>query len=393
MGKDDLAGYSKWAAVQTAPWSAPATLEQALRKMEKEPAIWLSQAVDAMAFGNDDAAIDPMERAARRCQASRALCEAARRDEIKLIGSPNKPSDSSDPIPRPYFDTPRQLGDQDNSLSTNLDALSDSEFTTAHAGGHQKWFNVRVEANFLVLWLRGFVPGREKEWPVEPHMVEPMTRQETEGYVPLSSAILWIMTEGGKTRRLLDDNEAWLASADRLLALVSTGQVEVIGRTISGGTPKPISGSAFAGIAIGFPLHDPIERLVGDDPWIWPTVYVDEEHWRGGFNDQLFAQKAMPADWTHLQVKKEDVLRSFEFAAAATNEPPQAKTKLSMTAKLEKFKEWRARRGDDIPTFNEDWTHMKQFGVSRDLVRELSKGFPRLPRGKPKDKSANKYAD
>jgi hypothetical protein len=261
-----------------------------------------------------------MELAARRCQASRALCKAARRDEVKLIGSPNRPGDSSDAIPRPYFDTPRQLGDQDNSVQTNLDALSDVEFTTAHTGGHQKWFNVRAETSSLVLWLRGFVPGREKEWPVEPYMIEPMTRPGGEGFVPLSSALLWIMTDNGKTKRLLDDSEAWSEAAIRLLASMSTGQVEVIGRSISGGTATAISGSTFSGIAIGFPLHDPSEMLVGDNPWICPTVYIDEEHWRGGVNDQLFVRKAMPADWTHLQVKKEDVLKFF----SSSNEPSSA---------------------------------------------------------------------
>jgi len=38
------------------------------------------------------------------------------------------------------------------------------------------------------------------------------------------------------------------------------------------------------------------------------------------------------------------------------------------------FKEWRKRRGDDIPSLKEDVNHMRQFGVSRDGVRELRKG-------------------
>jgi hypothetical protein len=320
--RDDLAAYSKWLAVQNAAWSAPATPEAALRKIESEPAIWLNQAVDVMAFGDGAAATDPMEKAAGRCQASRALCEAARRDEVKLIGSPSKPGDSSEPIPRPYFDTPRQLDDQDNSLGTNLDALSDDEFTIARAGGHQRWFNVRAETNSLVLWLRGFVPARELELPIEAYMIQPMTKPGMEGYVPLSSALLWIMTNGGSTRMSLQDNEAWTAASNRLLPLISTGQVEIIGRPVDGGTTKVISGVTFAGVAIDFPLRDTIDVLVGDDPWIGTNVYVDEEYWKGGFNDQLFARKAAPAKWTHLQVKKEDVLNFFKFASPPASESP-----------------------------------------------------------------------
>jgi hypothetical protein len=307
---NDLADYSKWLVVQNSEWSAPSTLEAALRKIEKEPSIWLSQAVEVMAFGDDAAAADPMELAARRCQASRALCEAARRDDVKLIGAPNQPGDSSNPIPRPYFDVPRQLGNVDNSLETNLDAISTDDFMVATSGGHQKWFSVRAESDSLILWLRGFVPGREKEWPVEAYMIEPMTKLGRAGYVPLSSALLWIMTDGGVARRLLEDHEAWDQAADRLLALISSGQVEVVGRPIGGGTADVIAGSTFAGIAMGRPLSGVSDILVGDDPWVMSTVYVDEEHWRGGFNDQLFSQKGAPASWTHLQVKKEDVLRS-----------------------------------------------------------------------------------
>ncbi|MET4487281.1 hypothetical protein [Bradyrhizobium sp. LA7.1] len=46
-----------------------------------------------------------------------------------------------------------------------------------------------------------------------------------------------------------------------------------------------------------------------------------------------------------------------------------------------KFREWRERRGDDIPTEAEDIAYMKQFGVGRDAVRTLRLRFPRRQRG------------
>jgi hypothetical protein len=219
------------------------------------------------------------------------------------------------------------LGNADNSLETNLDAVSTEDFMVGTSGGHQKWFAVRAEVNSLIAWLRSYVPSRELELPVEAYMIEPMTKLEGAGYVPLTSALLWIMTDGGATRRSLNDNNAWTAAANRLLPLLSTGEVEVVGRPATGGTSKTISGSVFAGIAIGFPLSDSIEMLVGDDPWIGPNVYVDEEHWRGGFNDQLFVRKAAPATWTHLQVKKADVLKFFASSSNPLDGPALAKNR------------------------------------------------------------------
>ena len=53
--------------------------------------------------------------------------------------------------------------------------------------------------------------------------------------------------------------------------------------------------------------------MIGDKPWINCTPYVDEEHWNNDFNDQLYLQKSGPASWTHLQVRKSDILREFSF--------------------------------------------------------------------------------
>jgi hypothetical protein len=68
----------------------------------------------------------------------------------------------------------------------------------------------------------------------------------------------------------------------------------------------------------------------------------------------------------------------------ASDEP----TKRIAEAAIErKFFEWRTSRGSDVPTYDEDVAHMKQFGVGRNAVRVLRKSAPRLQRGKPKQKS------
>ena len=50
------------------------------------------------------------------------------------------------------------------------------------------------------------------------------------------------------------------------------------------------------------------------------------------------------------------------------------------------FQNWRKSRGGNIPSLAEDYTHMRQFGVSRDRVRALrrSRGVVNLPRGNPR---------
>jgi hypothetical protein len=45
------------------------------------------------------------------------------------------------------------------------------------------------------------------------------------------------------------------------------------------------------------------------------------------------------------------------------------------------FEKWRIQRGNDTPTVAEDIAYMRQFGVSRDEVRELRKKYPRRKRG------------
>ena len=54
-----------------------------------------------------------------------------------------------------------------------------------------------------------------QEFLVQPYMIEPMTRAETAGYVPLCAALLWIMTDGGTIDRNLEDDKAWAGCTGR----------------------------------------------------------------------------------------------------------------------------------------------------------------------------------
>ena len=143
-------------------------------------------------------------------------------------------------------------------------------------------------------------------------MIKPMMRSGT--YAPLCSVLYWIMTEAGKEPERLENLQLWAAAIKRLFPLIESGEVQIVGRDIDAQT-KPIDGVIFAGISFGHPLREGPGLILGGDPWISFALYVDHEHWKGGFNDCLYLRKGGPVSWTHLQVRKADVLRHITFEA------------------------------------------------------------------------------
>jgi hypothetical protein len=118
--------------------------------------------------------------------------------------------------------------------------------------------------------------------------------------------------------------------------------------------PKTITGETFAGVVVSHALKDEFSIVVGDDPWIGCTPYIDQQHWSSDFNDKLYLSKFGPATWTHLQVKKADVLREIKFDVVEekrqriyTSGAPGRPTSMNLV-KLE-F-EARYRTGDTAPS-------------------------------------------
>lgn len=144
-------------------------------------------------------------------------------------------------------------------------------------------------------------------------MIEPMTREGAAGYVPLCAALHWIATTGGRQPVHLEDKKSWDGCVGRLLPLISTGEIEIIGNPVVGGTVEKIDQRMFAQIHLTQPLRDSIFGLGNGDPWISCMLFVDDHHWAHGFNDHLYLRKGTNPAWTHLQVKKADVLREFPF--------------------------------------------------------------------------------
>ena len=126
-------------------------------------------------------------------------------------------------------------------------------------------------------------------------------------------------------------------------------------------------------------MTDEFSIIVGDDPWIGCMPYVDQQHWSSDFNDKLYLSKFGPATWTHLQVKKADVLREIKFDAGEevrqpiyTSGVPGRPTSMNLI-RLE-F-EARYSRGDTAPSITSE---------AAALAEWLSRTHPEATPIKPK---------
>jgi hypothetical protein len=135
------------------------------------------------------------------------------------------------------------------------------------------------------------------------------------GYMPLYCAAQWIATEGGITSFDPLDLSAWEAAFADLLAHLASEEVKVVG--VRQGASEPVAGHHFASCAIDYPFQDaPIELILGEELHLRSYPYLDEEHWRRGFDDALVDRRG--ARWRRLMVLRADVARCWPFG---TSEP------------------------------------------------------------------------
>jgi hypothetical protein len=194
------------------PWFPPAQLtESALLECCDEPRIWLSAAANLMAFGRLELpkGLNEFEATTCRAQAAIALFDAAGKGIVHLIGSPDvEGGDRSDDIPPAYFDIPRNLGDADQSISTDLARLSEvcegssANWDAARHGRHQKWFNVRVETSRFVSWIISLVSGKPIVTPTGtetlPSAKETLREQSPIIHPGPGGAKMWRVKRGAK---------------------------------------------------------------------------------------------------------------------------------------------------------------------------------------------------
>ena len=128
-------------------------------------------------------------------------------------------------------------------------------------------------------------------------------------YVPLSAALCWVITQSGTASISIRDKEAWQAGVSKLLPKISDGSVEIIGRDENQST-SVLPRVAFASIDVPWPVFQSIEQILGESEMhIRCHLFAGWEGFKKGYNDQFFIEGGLRPRWTHLEVRREHVLK------------------------------------------------------------------------------------
>ena len=128
---------------------------------------------------------------------------------------------------------------------------------------------------------------------------------------PCICAAQWIASEGGRRTFALEDVEIWEASYNALLSAISSEKVRAVG-SLSGQT-QPVPAQLLAGIRVDYPFSEgPVDLLLSQDLVLRSYPYIDEEHWRNGFDDALGNRAGLK--WNRLMVEKGDIRALWPFA-------------------------------------------------------------------------------
>ena len=138
----------------------------------------------------------------------------------------------------------------------------------------------------------------------------PTIRPDGDGFMPLYCGAQWIATQGGTLDFPPNDPPRWRAAYAILLSAITSDKVRVVG--LKGSEREVIAGHIFAGIQVDYPFEDPeLNLLVGTELYLRSYPYLDEEHWRGGFDDALIQKRE--DKWTRLMVDKTAVRQLWPF--------------------------------------------------------------------------------
>lgn len=194
-------------------------------------------------------------------------------------------------------------------------------------------------------------------------MIEPLASEGSNGFVPLCTALHWIMTRAGTLRLTIDDQEAWDSACEKLFPLIHEGTIEIVGRASVNSLAEKIPGHSLALAKIDRPLNMSVDAILSNEAHIWCTAYAGKEHWQGGFNDAVHLGGRSTPVWTHLQVPKSEILSRwprpqsqtkpesdcyrwlFDLMRQSPTRRPKLKTAL-MTEALDKFTGLKARQFD-----------------------------------------------
>ena len=132
----------------------------------------------------------------------------------------------------------------------------------------------------------------------------PLIRPEGDGYMPLFCAAQWIATNSGTKDFSPKELPRWRSAYDALLAAITSERVRVVG--LKGAEREKIAGHKFAGIEVDYPFKQAdLDLILSTKLYLRSYPYIDEEHWRRGFDDALVHRNE--DKWTNLMVNKADI--------------------------------------------------------------------------------------
>jgi hypothetical protein len=160
----------------------------------------------------------------------------------------------------------------------------------------------RRQTGFAKRW------GRAKP-PKLPELVKP----DGAGCMPLFCAAHWIATHGGTQEINPLDEGLWREAFKDLRDRIASGDVKVVGERPDG-VSEDISGAHFASCLVDYPFLDRrvlYSEFLGNEFCLVSHPYLDDEHWRYGFDDRLKNRRGVR--WRRLQALKADVARCWPF--------------------------------------------------------------------------------
>jgi hypothetical protein len=136
-----------------------------------------------------------------------------------------------------------------------------------------------------------------------------LVRPDGASYMALYCAAQWIATRGGTLEINPLDEGPWREAFKDLLDQIASEDVKVFG-VRDGTKPEHISGIHFASCLVDYPFSERL-GLIREELCLVSRPYIDDEHWRGGFNDSLEDRRGVR--WRRLMVLKADVARCWPF--------------------------------------------------------------------------------
>ena len=187
-------------------------------------------------------------------------------------------------------------------------------------GNPETYSHVKLKRDDLLrVWPRvaNYSEADERTlWPIEPYMLKPISAVGNAGFVPLCATLQWIMSGSGRRETTMDD-PAWYEAVEQLWPLVCSGEMELVGLEAGHSKTARLPGHALTLVKVLPPLHNSIgDILLNAQSHVACTPFVDQKHWEEDFNDKLYERGRGTPTWSHLQLRKDQVLKKWPREAS-----------------------------------------------------------------------------